>query len=593
MPNPNVNFQGQILILPGAYYADNVSAAQPTTPPTTPPLIFVGYGYGQASGVAVTYASPQNLLAAIRGGPASGFVPFITDPSPEVNGAQLVTFINAAVNTQSSLNLLGTAPPSGVAVLTSVNYGVPSNLLQASVGAGSLAGKKVTIYDGFAQSEIVGDNLGVPFEVAYTGAATGGLSFTVATTGIIATSFTATSPNSGETATVNIGAGQYTTIEQIVNFLNGTGFWSAITLGDGTLPATYLDHQTATLSASGSGGYAYTNVTAALGSVVYWANQYASNYVTAAISGSVAQLVSGDAPANIPFTSFAGATSVPPTNQNYANALNFALTQPGWAVFVDSNAAAVQALLQQHVTQASEITNGAWRRGFTGSNVGDSVNTTISNAQSLDSNRVVYAYPGIYRTNTQTGINTLYAGLYAAAAAAGMATGNQPALPLTNKVLNGNGVEVQLNVSQINELQQAGVMCLGLLNNTNVPVIISDLTTWQIDNNPENIFLQQMQCRDYLAYSLVNALQPYTGTIAASITLVQVRNAVKACLNALIYTAGSNGVINSWDPNSLVLTYTGATQTLNVQVNVTLVGQNRFITIYVPIQPLNLVSVAA
>ena len=102
-----------------------------------------------------------------------------------------------------------------------------------------------------------------------------------------------------------------------------------------------------------------------------------------------------------------------------------------------------------------------------------------------------------------------------------------------------------------------------------------------------------MQCRDFLAYSLVNALQPYVGTIASSQSITTVRNATKAALNSLIYAPGGNGVINSWDPKSLVLTYTGATQTLNVTVNVTLVGQNRFITIYIPIQPLNLISVAA
>ena len=143
MPNLNVNFAGQTLIRPGSYYADNVSLAYQAAPPTTPPLIFIGYGYGQKPQTAITYANGATLVAAMRGGPCATFVPFMMTPSPELFGAQLVTWINVGENTQSSLTL-NNAAGSGVAVLTSANYGLPSNLLQAQVVAGALAGKRVT-----------------------------------------------------------------------------------------------------------------------------------------------------------------------------------------------------------------------------------------------------------------------------------------------------------------------------------------------------------------------------------------------------------------------------------------------------------------
>ena len=407
-----------------------------------------------------------------------------------------------------------------------------------------------------------------------------------------------TSPNPNESYTIGLGAGQYYTVEQLVEFINGTGFYFADVIGDSTLPVSYLDSgQTAvSLIASGSGGV-NVNVTAALGSVLYWFNQYAgANYATAVASGSIASYTSGLAPANIPFTSFSGATSVPPTNSNYASGFNLALTIPGWSVFADSNAAGIRALGTQHAQTASTPLYGKWRRFYTGSSVGDSVNTTSTNAQELNSNRTIYTYPGLYITNTLTNQLSLQSGLYVAAAVAGLSAGNLPSTPFTNKVLNGVGVELALTISQFNQLQQAGVMPLmgttppvsGNYNFNNVPpTIVSDQTTWQNDNNASNCLEQQMRCRDYMAYTITNALQPYVGTVAAPQTELKIITAAQFALNGLIYTAGGNGVLASWDPTSLVLNYNGTTQTASISANVTIVGQNRFITETNTIYPLN------
>ena len=604
MPNVNISFAGQTLVLPGSYYQDQLSGFV-SAPPTTPPLIFIGYGYGVPPLTPFTFLNGSQLLSAIRGGPCSGFVQFMYSPSPELFGAQLVTYINVGINTQASLSVQNAAI-QGLGTFTTTNYGVPSNLMQLQVTTGSLVGKRLTLYDGYAGTTIVGDNLGMPFQVAYTGNAASGATVVITTSGLSATSLTLSGSVSGQTFVAPIGGGGYQTIAQIVEFINGTGFYSAIQYGDGNMPAAYLDSgQTAvSLSVSGSGGYIYSNITAALGSVLYWANQYAAtaNYATFALSGTITSFASGYAPTNIPFTSFGGATSAPPTNQQYASALNLALTIPGWSVFCDSNNAAVQALGTQHALTASQPVNGSWRRFYTGSTVGDSVTTTIVNAQNNNSNRTIYVYPGIYATNTITGQNTLYGGLYAAAAAAGMDSGNIIATPLTNKVLSGNGVEVALTTAQINQLQQSGVMCIkgttpplsgSVVYNNVPPTIVSDLTCWQNDNNPENVFDQQIKCRDYLAYSIVNATQPYVGTIADVYDETRILNAVKATLNALIYTPGSNGVLASWNPQSLFLQYNGNTQTASVCASVQLVGQNRFITETITIFPLQLTITAA
>ena len=67
MPQQGITFAGAFIGLPGAYYADNVSAAANTDPPTVPPLIVLGYGWGQKPQTAVTYTSPQDWALAQRG----------------------------------------------------------------------------------------------------------------------------------------------------------------------------------------------------------------------------------------------------------------------------------------------------------------------------------------------------------------------------------------------------------------------------------------------------------------------------------------------------------------------------------------------
>ncbi|MHB1954212.1 MAG: hypothetical protein ACYCOU_10745, partial [Sulfobacillus sp.] len=456
------------------------------------------------------------------------------------------------------------------------------------VQAGSIGGIDLTLFDGYTGVSETGNNLGIPFQLATT-ATTAGTTYSVVVSGGVATSFVVSGSTAGQSATFPLGTGQYTTVSQLVEALNGTGFYVAQTISDtnGNLPTAQLDAVSATALAAPVGGvYSYVNVTATLGDPVYWVNQYQSSLATAAV-GAVTSSPSV-IPVVIPLTHFTGATNVVPTISDYADCFNIALTLPGWVVITDSNITGISALGTQHAVTASSITNHRYRRFFTGSSVGDTITATQTNARNMNAMQASYFYPGIYRTDYTTGQNMLFGGLYAAAAGAGIACGNRVAVPMTNKSLVGNGIEVALTTPEINQLQSAGVICLRVPDSTGVPTIVRDLTTWQNDNNPENVNNQQVACRQALAYSLIATAQPYVGQIDAGATsLGRVKNAVKALLNALVYTgSGSSGILASWDPSSLVITYDGSTQTLSVTVDVVLVGQNIFITIFVPIQPL-------
>ena len=613
MPNQGITFDGAYISLPGAYYADNVANAGPNTPPFTPPLLFLGYGWGPKPFVPTSYVNTQNLLAALRGGPASAYVPFMANPSPAVNGAQLITFMDVSSNTQSNLSIAYGSGISHTTIgywnLASTQYGPPSNQITATVTSGVVAASvepipniNITLTDNYAGSQISGLNLGAPFIVAYSGAATGAVYMSVYPTGSVQ-QFYLSSPVPTESVTFTIGSGGYSTVSQLVDAINGTGnfFAELVSSTNGQLPTTFLNAvtgsgTTAYVLVPSGGSLQWNAVGALLYEVPFWVNQFASSIASATTSGALSYNAVCTATGTTTF--FSGATGVPPTNSSYASGLTAALSVPAWNVFCDSNTTAVQALMAQHCEIASSAPYGMWRRGFTGSNIGDSVTTSATNAQNLDSLQMAYLYPGIYRTNTTTGQNQLYSGLYVAAAAAAIAAGNTIALPLTNKVLNGNGVETpagtsQLTASQLTTLEDAGVMAIWQTAQFNgPPTIMSDVTTWQADGNIENTSSQQVACRYWLAYSITNILRQYVGTIASPTTEVTILNAVKRILNALIYTGGSsNGVLASWVPGSLVLTYTGTLQLASITVDVTLVGQNRYITCFATVEPLNFVIV--
>lgn len=604
MPNANVQFQGQTLPIPGSYYADNVSAALPANPALVPPLIFIAYGFGEkplsvnqfSGGVGATA-----LQTAMRGGPGSDFIPFIANPSPVLFGASQITYINPAPNTQSTY-VLADASGRPLVNLTSADYGPPSNLLQVEIDAGTQGGVAMTLFDGYTGTNAAqADNLGAPFAVAYTGAVSGATFTTTAASGTGATNFTLTPGGTVSGYTFPLGSSQYGSVQQLVTAINAASIpFTARVLpnqSNALQPTSTLD----TVTTSGLANPTivgslttlnYANVPGTMGGIAFWVNRFASNLATAVVSTAA----SGNTihtPAIIPLTHFSGATTVLPMASDYGAALAVAATIPGWAVFCDSNDPAVVALGVQHAFDVSQPAIGKPRRFISGSSLGDTVSQAQSVARGMAIYQGTYVYPGLYATDINTGINTLYSGLHVAAAVASMMCGNVIAQPLTQQQVFGNGVETPLSLGaggQIDLLQQAGVMPIFIDPDNGEPTIVSDFTTWQTDNNPENIFNQQVACRQALAYSLSQGLKPLVGTIESPYGITNIRNRTKSILNQLIYSPGNNGILVSWDPKSLSIVYTGSNQTANLTVNVVFVGQVRFILELVFVQPLNLIG---
>lgn len=603
MPNANVQADGQTIIVPGAYYYDDVNTFAQTAVALVPPLVWLVYSYGGQPNVPQSFTTEQGVLNFLRGAPASDMTQWIFNPSNQLNGASIVTVIPVGASTQAAFTYKDN---NGLAAITvqSANYGLPSNLLQTSVTNGSIAGVEITLFDGYSNASTYADNLGVPMQIAYLGGATG-VMFSIAEVGGLATLLSTSGAPTGMNLSIPLGAAGYATAEAVAEYINGTGFYSAQILSagpnydHGLLPSNLFDTAlNVALSRPVSGNAQFVGVGATLTDITYWMNTAATNYVTEAVADESS--TSLNSLNLLPLTHFSGATSVPPTLSSYANALNVALSIPAWVVIADQNITGLPALLAQHAVTASSITQRAWRRAVSGSNIGDSIAAVTAMGRNLNAFQMTYCYPGIWRNNPATGVSTLYGGVYVAAAVAGIMAGNPVMTPLTNKSLVGNGMEVALTVPNIDTLQQAGILpvfgpvptatqTVTPINVPTVPTIVSDFTTWQNDANPANIFNQQVAGRQYLAYVMQQALQPYTGTIESRFTILNQKKAAQAALNGQLVTpTSSSGVLNSWDNTSLTFNYNGASQLTSVQFACTFVGQNRFTVIEAFVQPLNL-----
>jgi len=590
MPNVNQTFAGSTLVVPSVAEHADVSNNLPVSTAVTNTVIFVAQSYGGVPKTAYTFSNPNDLKTFMRGSPSAGFVDWIANPGGDLNGATYITLISPSPNTAASGTIYN-SNSDALLTMTAVNYGSPGNTIRWKMESGSTAGSKLTIFDPYANQEYIGDNITVPFQLTYTGSATG-VTYSVTLSNSAnafsdAVTFNTSGGAAGENVSVDLTTSQYNTIGKLVEYLNGTGAFRASLLGpsSGNQPSANLvavTNQALTANTA-------ENVSAGAKSIVYWLNNSAAN---ASVSGTLAANAPAAGtldPATSSYANLTGGTNVNPSTQDYTDALAVALNEPGAVLFIDSSDASIQTLGADHVETASTSTYNAWRRYVTGTAIGDSTSTAEQNARALNTIHSTFCYPGIIDYDSNTGLKKTYSGLYVAAAVAGAMAGNAPALPLTNKALRGIGVETNLTIAQIDALQQAGVMCVYYPTLSRVPTIVSDLTTWQNDNNPENVFNQQVSCRDALSYLLAQGLQPYIGQVASTITLTKAKNKIKAILNNAIYNpASGNGILDSWDAKSLVLNYTGTNQTLVATMNVKLVGQYRFIEVSVVINPLNI-----
>jgi hypothetical protein len=137
--------------------------------------------------------------------------------------------------------------------------------------------------------------------------------------------------------------------------------------------------------------------------------------------------------------------------------------------------------------------------------------------------RVVFVTPGIQTTDAASGNPVTLSGAYAAAAIAGMLSGRDPQVSLTNKTLSVADVEVRFNSAQLEQLVTAGV--LALENRRGIRVVRAVTTDLGA--------FQQITTRrivDFAKFGVRASADPFIGLLNND----RVRKALKGAINGFL-----------------------------------------------------------
>lgn len=252
---------------------------------------------------------------------------------------------------------------------------------------------------------------------------------------------------------ISLASANVTTVSALASFISGQiGYSATVASGAGAVTSSQID--AATAQSLLSAGY---NVTAGVASVLNWFNNTGLVTATQPVGAT-------NPPAIVGLTPFTGGSDGTPATQQWQNAANvIATTQPQlrYPVALTSNAS-YRALINAGVSAAAQLMTTYFSRGFYGGGTSDTDATAEQGAAQLGSDRAYYAHPDFYDYNSQ-GVYTHFPSYILAACYAGLAAGNNPAQPLTNKVLQINALGgLDTNGNSISEsralaLAQAGV----------------------------------------------------------------------------------------------------------------------------------------
>lgn len=177
-----------------------------------------------------------------------------------------------------------------------------------------------------------------------------------------------------------------------------------------------------------------------------------------------------------------------------------------------------------HVTDASDDTDRRERIAIVGSGTppepGDSIPPNVVD----DNGRIVFVAPGIDTTDRASGEEVTLPGSYAAAAVAGMLSGRDPHVSLTNKTLAVGGLERDYTPAQLEQLVQQNILVLEQRRGFRVVKAITTST---------NTAWHQITTRrivDFAKIGVRSAAEPYIGLLNND----RVRKALKGSINGFL-----------------------------------------------------------
>lgn len=460
----SVFFNGQELVTPTTASVVNDDAMQNQNPSSGNAVAYVGKSLGGQPGVRLTFGTPEEAKAMLRGGEGMDAVVAAFAPSQDTGAPQTVSFyrVNPAVQASGVLKGAGNV---AVINLKSRNYGQKDNTIKAKVEAGSLRGNRVTVEQG--ASYFTGDNIGrAAFSLLYTG--------TEATATITITGGTVVLNAPAATVLETIDLTDFPTVAELVDKLNSIANFTAEVLdsSDNAPTLNGLDYAAA-LSVKTK-----AIVRADLQAVVDWFNGGSQKLVTATRIDGV-----GIPPAATGYVFLSGGSEGVTTVDEWAAA--FELMQRAeiqWITAISGDPA-IHAMVDAHLLLCSGHLKRE-RRAISGTVAGTSDADAIEAARALNSKRSSLVHIGHYQYDSANKL-VLRQPYITAALIAAMFAASNPGTAMTNKTFNCRGLERDLlNPTETDPLIKGGVLCVE--NTDDGYKVVRSITTWLGDSKYNN-----------------------------------------------------------------------------------------------------------
>lgn len=507
----SVFFNGRLYVSPTTVSAVNDSALANQALAQSNALAVLGPSTGGQPNVPLTFGSPSDALAVLKGGDLLTAVQKAFNPSNQTGGPASVTAIRVNPAVQSAL-ILYDAGSAAAINLVSADYGQATAAINVSVAAGSTSGKLVTVQAG--QAYYTQDNITrTLLQVQYSG---GQASATMTVNG---TNLILSAPSGTPVATLSLTT--YPTVQALVSAISAvTGFAASVQGGNGALASTGFDFVTAVDVKT-----APYNALAVLQAVIDWFNSGSQPLVTATRAANA-----GLPPANIATTYLTGGTDGTITNTQWSNAYTALQNVDVQWVCAASASASIHAMNDTHCQFMSSVGQSE-RRGIVGMALGSTDVAALAEALSLNSDRTGLVHIGMYDYDLNGNL-TLYPAYITAAMIAGGFAGSPPGTPMTNKSLTVRGFERILQVpTQTDPLILGGV--LPVTKTASGYKVVKSISTWQANDNFNRVEMSTGAAVDYVSRSVRAALDQYRGQPGSAVLLGQAASTTETALRQL------------------------------------------------------------
>lgn len=430
---------------------------------------------------AINASTTASILAPFTGviATSAAAVVTITARYAGVDG-NAITLTSAATGTGTATASAGTLTAgtgNTLATLLSQDSGLYTNQIFFTIAAGSVTGNKINIGLTTTGNNVLGGTLSVDnlarnlFTIQYTGAGS-------AATLTVNDQTLTTSVTGAPADNLNISFATYTTVQQVIDFINATGKYTATlsVASSSALPsASQFDPKVAVDVKT-----APITLTANLQALVDFLNSATNVFCTATRAVNPA---SGSPAFNTAPSYFLGGSDGTPTTTDWTNAITALQTVDCQIVVPVTDQAVVHAAALSHVNFMS--TNGRKPRvAILGGALGEysaaaavPTSTITARTSALNSSRAMLVSPGIKYFDVNGNLQ-LKSAAFLAAMVGGMCAAQPTGTPLTHKYLsNIQGLEVNfLPADQVNLLLN-GVAPVEFVQNKGFRIVQSK-TTW-------------------------------------------------------------------------------------------------------------------